>query len=241
MIQKTQAIVLRPIKYGEANLIVHGYSEHYGRLSFFAQNVRSKNSRMKANLFQPLHILDIEMYYKNKPQLQRIKEARNAWPYRSLFDDYRKRSMGLFLAELLYRCIQEQEPNPDLYHFITNNLKIFDLKERGLANFHLYFMLQLTKYLGFYPQNNYDQYNPYFNGLKGQFTPFTPIHKHYLEKKESTAFSKLLQYSENQHESLSLDRDTRLKLLYGLLDFYYIHNEGMGHVNAFEILKETFR
>jgi DNA repair protein RecO (recombination protein O) len=241
MISRTRAIVLHHIKYGDTSIIVHTYTEAYGRISFMVQGIRKKNSRIKVNIFQPLYILDLEVYYKQKRQLQKIKEARNACPYQTIPYDYRKRSMALFLAELLYRCLQEEEGHPDLYHFIENNLRIFDLKEKGLSNFHLYFMIHLTKYLGFFPQDNFDESNIYFNSLKGYFTPFKPNHHHFLDQPESYLFHRLLQWSDNQHEDLKLERPGRMRLLHGLLDFYYLHNQAMGHINSYEILKETFR
>lgn len=241
MIHKTQALVLHHIKYSDTSIILHAYTEAYGRVGFMIQGVRKKNTRMKIGLFQPLFILDLEMYYKEKRQLQKIKEARIAQPYQSIPHDYRKTSMALFLAELLYKTLQEEEPNAGLYQFIVNHLRVFDLKKQGLANFHLYFMGQLTKYLGFFPQNNFGGTHIYFDSNKGQFTPFKPRHNHFLEKPESEIFHTLLQHSGNQHEDLKIPKASRLKLLHTLLDFYYLQNPGIKHINSFEILKETFR
>jgi len=238
---KTQALVLHHIKYGDTSIILHAYTEAFGRVGFMIQGVRKKNSRMRIGLFQPLCILDMEMYYKEKRQLQKIKEARIAHHYQSIPHDYRKTSMALFLAELLYKTLQEEEPNAELFQFIVNHLQIFDLKKQGLANFHLYFMTHLTKYLGFFPQNNFGSSYTCFDSNKGQFTPFKPHHNHFLEKPESEIFHTLLQHSGNQHQALAIPKASRLKLLHALLDFYYIHNPGMGHINSFEILKETFR
>jgi len=241
MIHKTQALVLHHIKYSDTSIILHAYTNTYGRLGFMVQGVRKRNSRMKIGLFQPLSILDLEIHYKEKRQLQKIKEARNAHPFQSIPHDFRKTSMALFIAELLYKTLREEEPNTDLFHFITNHLRVFDLKKEGLANFHLFFMTHLTKYLGFFPQNNFDESNKYFDSNKGCFTPFKPHHNHFLEKPESQFFHTLLQHSPTQHEELVIPKASRLKLLHALVDFYYRHNTGMGHINSFEILKETFR
>jgi len=241
MIHKTRALVLHHIKYSDTSIIMHAYTEAYGRLSFMVQGVRKKNSRMKIGLFQPLSILELDMYYKEKRQLQKIREARNACPFQSIPHDFRKTSMALFLAELLYKTLREEEPNADLFHFIVNHLRVFDLKQKGLANFHLFFMAHLTKYLGFFPQNNFDDSNVYFDSNKGYFTPFKPHHVHFLEKPESEFFHILLRHAPDQHEELSIPKTSRLKLLHAMVDFYYLHNTAMGHINSFEILKETFR
>lgn len=242
MIDTTEAIVLHHFKYSDTSIILHAYTRNYGRLSFMLQGVRKRNSRIKINLFQPLYILELEMYYKEKRQLQKVKEARNAYPYQSIPHDYRKTSMALFVAEMLYKCLREEEPNPELFAFISHHLRIFDLKKQGLANFHLYFMARLTKYLGFFPHNNFDATSaPYFDGKKGHFTAFPPKHHHHLEKEESALLSQLLSLSENQHEELEISRNRRIKILHALVNFYYLHIPGMGHINSFEILKDTFR
>lgn len=241
MIHKTQALVLHHIKYSDTSIIVYTYTRAFGRMSFLVQGARKKNSRMKAGLFQPLFILDLDMYYKEKRQLQKIKEARNAHPYQSIPHDYIKTSICLFLAEILYKSLREEEPNPELFEFITSHMRVFDLKKQGLANFHLYFMTHLTKYLGFFPRNNYNESNTCFDSNKGYFTPFKPHHNHYLEKPESEFFHTLLHYDSSQHQHLEIPRESRLKILHALLDFYYLHTPGMGHIQSFEILKETFR
>ena len=241
MIQKTQALVLHHIKYSDTSIIMHAYTEAHGRISFMVQGVRKKNSPMKIGLFQPLFILDLEVDYKQKRQLQKIREARNAHPFQSIPHDFRKTSMALFIAELLYKTLREEEPNPDLFHFLVNHLLVFDLKEKGLANFHLFFMTHLTKYLGFFPHNNFDASNLYFDCHKGYFIPFKPHHNHFLEKPESEFFHTLLQHAPRQHEELTIPKTSRLKLLHALVDFYTLHNPGMGHINSFEILRETFR
>ncbi|MBS3806031.1 MAG: DNA repair protein RecO [Bacteroidales bacterium] len=241
MIHKTRALVLHHIKYSDTSIIMHAYTEAYGRLSFMVQGVRKRNSRMKIGLFQPLSILDLEIQYKEKRQLQKIREARNAHPFQSIPHDYRKTSMALFMAELLYKTLREEQPDPDLFHFLMNHLRVFDLKKKGLANFHLFFMTQLTKYLGFFPHNNFDESNVYFDSNKGCFIPFKPHHNHYLEKPESEFFHALLRHSPDQHEERIIPKSSRLKLLHALVDFYYLHNPAMGHIHSFEILRETFR
>ena len=64
MIRKTRGIVLHTIKYGETSLVLHCYTEQYGRQTYMAKGVRKSRRNNRSNLFQPLFLLDFEIYYK---------------------------------------------------------------------------------------------------------------------------------------------------------------------------------
>lgn len=241
MLTKTQAIALHHIKYSDTSAILTAYTEAFGRISFMLQGIRRKNSKMNLNLFQPLFLSHLEVYYKQQRELQKIKEASNAYPFQSIPYDYRKRTIALFIAEVLYKTLQEEESKPDLFGFLFNHIKMLDIKEKGLGNFHLYFLVHLTKYLGFFPRNNYSSSLSYFDMQNGKFTSLKPFHNHFLGLPNSAHLHELLKPSGKQHQELQIKRENRLQILHALLDFYYLHISGMGHIKSFEILKETFR
>ena len=105
MLEKTKAIVLQKIKYGDTSLICQVYTENFGRKSFLFKGVRTKKSRHKANLLQNLFILNFEFYYKEGRDLFLVKEFSNAisfvdFPYNPV-----KSSQALFLSEILSKCL----------------------------------------------------------------------------------------------------------------------------------------
>ena len=59
------------------------------------------------------------------------------------------------MAEVLYRVIREEEPNPMLAQFLMNSIQYMDALEEPLPDFHIIFMFQLSRHLGFFPQNNF--------------------------------------------------------------------------------------
>ena len=185
MIQSTRGIVLHSFKYGETGIICNIYTETHGKVAFLVQGARKHKAKLKANLFQPFFLLDLEIYYKEKRQLQKIKEARNAHPFETILYDNSKRSIAIFLAEVLNKTVQTEEADPQLFEFIYNHIKILDIKEKGLANFHLSFLIQLTKFLGFYPQNNFNAENKFFDFKHGFFTKIKHLQKHHFDEKKS--------------------------------------------------------
>ncbi|MBU8892996.1 MAG: DNA repair protein RecO [Bacteroidales bacterium] len=240
MIHKTRGIVLHYIKYSETSVIVTIYTESYGRQSYIINGVRSKKAKIKANILQPLFLLDMEVYHKPKNDIQRVKEIQNAYIFFSLPFDLRKSTLAIFIAEILYRTIQEQEPNKELFEYLYNSVQMLDLKEEGLSVFHIYFLLHLSKYLGFFPNNNYSEQNCYFDLKAGTFKQIKPVHTFCLAKDLSLLFSCLLDFSENQHESLTINYSNRIELLEKILEYYSLHSEGVSDIKSLSVLREVF-
>lgn len=99
MLEKTRAIVLNSLKYGESQMIVDMYTEGRGRLSFIQRIPRQGRGGIKKQYFQPLTILDIEFDYRATQRLHKLRSAAVAFPFRSLPFDMAKLSIALFVAE----------------------------------------------------------------------------------------------------------------------------------------------
>ena len=218
MLVNTQAIVLSAIKYSEADLIVCCYTEKDGIKSYLLRNIlKAKRAKLKPSLFQPLTQLELIATHKNKGTLEFIREAKVKVPYKTLHTDIVKSGMVLFLAEIFKTCIREEEQNPELYHFIQNSLLWLDENE-SIANFHIFFLLQLSNYLGFYP--NASQIDlPYFNVLEGKFqavkTDQYCVEGHILEN-----FQNFLNIDLESLDSIKLSKISRAAVLELVLNYY---------------------
>ena len=151
MLYKVRGVVLHHIRYRESSAIVHIYTDQFGRQTFMAHSIRGKKAKFRSNLLQPLTLLELEMYHKEKREIQQLKEIHNYIPYTSIPVDPYKSSQAMFLSEILYKVLREEEPNPDLYDFLEHGLQFLDVADQHTVNFHLLFLVQLTRYLGFYP------------------------------------------------------------------------------------------
>ena len=146
---KTRAIVLSSIKYQEKSLIVKCFTQSDGLKSYFIQSAfSSKKSQQKIAYFQPLNILEIDANHKNKGTLEHIKEVKIAYNYQSISLDFTKNAMVFFLSEMLHHAILEEEKNDNLFAFLETSLMWLDTHETN-SNFHLFFLVELTKFLGF--------------------------------------------------------------------------------------------
>src|SRR5690554_7157628 len=168
MIVKKKAIFFFAIKSSEANFIVCCLTKTDELSSYLLQNIlKSKKSKIKASYFQPLTQLELVATHKNKGSLEFIREAKVAMPYQSLHTDMMKTGLVMFLSEMLKNCIREEEANPELYSFLERSFLWLDEND-SVANFHIQFLLQLSHYLGFYPDASRAEL-PYFNMIEGNF------------------------------------------------------------------------
>lgn len=240
MISKTRGIVLHHIKYSESSVIATVYTEQFGRQAYMINGVRGKKSKIKANILQPLYLLEMEVYHKSTRELQRVKELQNAYIFNHLPYDLKKSTVALFVAEILYKAIREQEPHPELFNYLYHSVQMLDIKEKGLANFHIYFLIHLTKYLGFFPNHNYSATHQYFDLKTGVFNQIKSKHDLTLNKEESEIFNQMLTFSANQYENINIDYKLRMQLIEKILKYFELHHEGVSNIKSFNILKEVF-
>ncbi len=233
---KTQAIVLSAIKFQEKSLIVKCFTQSDGLKSYFIPSAfSSKKSNQKIAYFQPLNILEIEANHKNKGTLEHFKEVKLAYTYQNINTDIIKSSMVLFLSEVLHNSIFEEERNEDLFAYIETSLMWLDTHD-SISNFHLIFLLQLTKFLGFYPQIQETE-AAYFEMIDGVFSPFQGTSC--LNEHETQLLKKLIQlrFEDAQKNFHKEERQVLLKII---LEYYSIHLQGFKKPNSLEVLKEIF-
>jgi len=240
MLHKTRGIILRQIKYSENSIIVQVYTELFGRQSYIVSGVRSKKSKNKINIFQPLHIVEMEVYYKASREMQRISEVKSIVPLTSIPLDPLKSSQAIFLAELLLKSIREEEKDLNLFEFIINSIQLLDLTKENPANFHLVFMLKLSRFLGFSPHEGYNKIDNLFNLRSGSFCCSPPDHNEYLSKELTFIFQQLLNIPLKDFFIVILNSASRSKLMRNILDYYYLHIGGMSEIKSFTVLTEVF-
>ena len=148
---KTEAIVLHSFKYGESKMIVDTFTRTHGRLSFAVPLPRSAHSKLKKQYFQPLTLLNIDADIQQQSQLQKISEASIAAPLPSLLSDPSKLAIALFICEFLYHALRDEQQNEPLFEYVCTSIQWLDQRESDFANFHLVFLMHLSRFLGFYP------------------------------------------------------------------------------------------
>lgn len=236
MLVKTKAIVLSALRYQEKSLIVKCFTESEGLKSYYVRDAfTSKKSSQKTVYFRPLTILEIEASHKNKGSLEYFKEVKLAHPYYSISTDITKTTIAIFISEILHHCIKEEEKNQSLYSFLETALLWLDGHD-DVANFHLILLMEVTKFLGFYPDSSDNEYS-FFEMTEGIYVPYASVSC--LSAEESDLLKRLmtLKFDSGIKAFHVSERQQLLKIL---LDYYSFHLDGFRRPKSLDILKEVF-
>ncbi|MBP2834110.1 DNA repair protein RecO [Aquimarina sp. U1-2] len=235
----TKAIVVHSLRYGEADLIITLFTKTSGLRSYLQRGVlKSKKGKIRSSFFQPLMLLEIEAFHKNKGTLERIKEVKVGTHYKTLHTNLIKSSLVFFIADILKNAIQEEEENTELFNYLETAILWLDSND-GIANFHITFLIKLTQYLGFFPDTSTMEY-AYFNLQEGVFQPSETN----LYCQSGLAVSKLKEFLGTTFEAsmtIGLSKSTRSELLSMLLVYFELHLHGFKKPKSLSVLSEIFK
>jgi DNA repair protein RecO (recombination protein O) len=241
VIEKTRGIFIHAVKYSETSLIATIYTEHFGRQTFIINGTHGKHSSVKASLFQPLYLLDLEIYYKAGRDIQRLKNARISNPYSAIQFDIRKSSQVFFLAEILYKCLREEEPNADLFNFLYHSMSYFDLTLVGINDFHIWFLFKLTRFLGINPSSENSEISNFFDMQSAAFVSHEPVHNQFTDMHSTGLLSRLFDIGISSIDTLNYTSNERKIMLEKILEFYRIHFDHIGEIKSLAVLKEVLK
>ena len=142
MVFKTKGIVFRFTRFGESSIIVTIFTEQFGLQSYIVNGIRSKTSRSKIALFQPLTLLELVVYHRENANINRIKEVKCLYPYQSIQIDIVKSSVAMFITEVINKSIKEESHVSHLFEFLCSSLITLDTLVENSENFHLVFLIR---------------------------------------------------------------------------------------------------
>ncbi len=195
---------------------------------------------MRSSMFQPMTLLDMVVYHRPNSNIQHIREAGIAEPFHEISSDIRKSTIAIFLAEILIKSLREGEANEELFEFLSSSLRFFDMQSEGVENFHLFFLVKLSRYLGFHPQGEPQNMMAYFDLREGKFVMGQAPHTDQIEGNLGRELYMLTISSAGELHKLSMSKSMRNELLNALLLYYQIHQSGLGTIKSFEVLREVF-
>lgn len=240
MLVKTKGIVIRTVKYSESSLICDIYTQQLGLQTYIVSGVRQKKAKTSASLLQVMSILDLVVYNRENKEINRTKEIKPHYVYQSLPFELTKGAVGLFNAELVQKTVKESTPNAELYHFLEHSFISLDATPYSIANYHLFFMIHLSLYLGFMPSGEYVINQSYFDLKEGIFCTEEPIHRYFLTPEMSAVLYQIGQMSLEDSYRLNINRTVRQILLQKFIQYYQFRVEGFKGLNAMEVFGEIF-
>jgi DNA repair protein RecO (recombination protein O) len=219
VLHKTRGIVFRFVKFGETSIIANIFTEQFGLQGYMIKGVRTNSRKSKIALFQPLTLLDMVVYHKESGGIMHIKEVKCYHPWQFINADVRKASIAMFINEVLNKSVKEQSHAQEIFNFISDSLVSLDRMEHP-ENFHLMFLIGLSKYLGFGP-------NLVSEVLGGRM----------ITMEEELALAKLI--SSEYDTVIPMTYQQRQNILAVLLRFFQAHSDGFGEMKSIAVLKEV--
>lgn len=241
MLVTSRAIVLRAIRYNDDSIIADTFTESDGMVGFIVRISRVRNPSVRHTLFHPLALLDISWDDRARPSLRRPKAAQVSEPLRTITSDPRKTAIALFMAEFLQAALSSGDAGKELFQYVYSSVQWLDAGERGFANFHLVFLLHLTRFLGFAPNMEDRAEGKWFDLESGQFTAQRPLHPHALSPAEAARLPLLMRMDYATMHLFRFSGRERSELLAHIIEYYRLHVAGFPELKSPEVLRDLFR
>lgn len=240
MLTKTKAIVIKTIDYSENSVILKCFTEQYGLQSYLINGVKNKKGAIKPSHLMPLNLLELDVYHQLNKNLQRIKELKCQPILNNIHYDLLKSSIGIFMGEVLNKTIQaENQADKNLFEFLFTVIQYLDLTQQSLSNFPVYFMLQLSQYLGFNPKLNYSELNNSFDLEEGVFKPSLFGDIKVVEPHLAEYWFDLCKVNFDSFSQIEINKTHRNELLNHVMLYYKIHIEGFNELKSNKVLVEV--
>ena len=148
---KTEAVVLRSIRYGEADRILHLYTRERGRVGAIAKGVRRPKSRFGGRL-EPLFRVDLVLH-EGRGELATVTSASTVSAHPRLRDTREALQRATQACDAVLRLFDSQEPNQPAYNLLCNELQVLDERPEAASRAQaLSFRLKLLLAAGFMPE-----------------------------------------------------------------------------------------
>ncbi|MBU2047096.1 MAG: recombination protein O N-terminal domain-containing protein, partial [Bacteroidetes bacterium] len=108
MLHKTKGIVLKITDYAENSIIAKILTQKFGMQTYMINGVKKPKAKIRLNMLQPLHLLDMVVYHKPNGNMQRISDARSEPILQTIPYDILKSSLVMFINEMIYKSVKEQ-------------------------------------------------------------------------------------------------------------------------------------
>ncbi len=236
----TKAIVLNSFKYGDDKIIVNLLTEQKGRLSSIVSFPKSGKGKVKRQHFRPLTLLEVIIFEPGASKLYKIKDSRLLKPLVSISSNPYKLSISIFIADFLGSLKRFDERDKELFSYIENSILWLEEAEKNFSNFHIVFLLRLTRFLGFYPNTEGYKEGFFFDLRDGCFTFKEPLHKDFLNPEDANKINLILRMDFPTISIFKLSRNERNLLLDVILEYYRLHLSLKLEIKSLEVLKSLF-
>jgi len=150
MIVKTDAVVLKSMRYRDTSKIVTLYTRKFGKLAAIAKGARGMKNKFGASL-EPMTEVSLVLYKKEQRELQLISQCDILRPFKRIHGEMENMGAAMSVIELLNQVTHNEEENPALYRLLAGTLEALEPAIKNVHNFVYAFELRLASLFGFTP------------------------------------------------------------------------------------------
>ena len=235
----TAALVLHRTRYNDRYSIVHLYSREVGYIGTLVPESSSRKNAIREHL-RPLAEVELTLSLRAQRDLARVQEVHSLHPRHSGHMDAAKGAQAIFLSEFLYRVLAAtQTADSELYDYLASSLLLWEGLERGTANFHLCFLLQLLPYFGIAPEPPEESSwgrGLYFSLQEQCYLPHRTAYC--LTPEETIHLPLFLRMTYATMARFAYSRTQRGVILDYLLDYYRLHFHSFPPLKCLPILRQ---
>jgi DNA repair protein RecO (recombination protein O) len=231
MKQTDKGLVLNRFSYSETSLMIKCLTESNGLKSFLFQGAKKK----KGLVISPLMPIEFTYYQKEEHQLAKMTDARLTTSFQSIPFDPVKSTILFFEVDILTKVLHEGDKDSLVYDYILEELHWLD-SNNDLTNYPIYWLLYLSKTLGFYPHKIGDK-TPYFDLEEGEFSSVPPQNLQFKTGYEIELLSNLIPCNKSEILGYKIPKTIRKTIIHILLAYYKLHIPNFRNSNALEIIE----
>ena len=234
--RESRIIVLHLTKYGDRSLVVQALDSEKGRTGFFLRG--AGKGRAPQGQFHSLSILDITAA-RGKGDLEYLRESEHPYPLTAIRTDPYKGAVALFMGELLYRGVQDGAMDPEMFCFLEREITALDGTQGSVANFHICFLVDFCRALGFLPKDNYAAETPLFQPVTAEFTAEDTLADTWT-KEDSRLLHEILSKPREEAMALPLNRDRRGAFAQKMVEYLSYHLSLNLNIRSLKVLHDLF-
>lgn len=239
MIYRTKGIVLHTVDFSETSVIARIYTEQHGMKSYIFNGVRKAKAKFNPGLLQPLTIVELIAHQKEGREIQRVTELVGSPAFINIPYNVTKSSLAIFIAEVLNKSIREEEANENLFLFLIRNIELLEHTVNSCRQFHHYFLMQLTRQLGFFPHGEWNEEFFIFDMRDGIYLPAFPPYPEFITSQQAKLLWQITNADFENHHQIEMTSEARRELLSHILRYYELHTLHGAKINSHRILEEV--
>ncbi|MDE7402198.1 MAG: DNA repair protein RecO [Muribaculaceae bacterium] len=239
-VERLIGIVTDVLKHSDRHDVVSLYTRSHGRVALLAPAGNGKAARARRAAMMQLSVIETDVKFNANRDLQFLGRFSRPVLWRTIYFDPVKSAVAIFISEFLNQFLRQSPPDPQLFDFLVGAIDRLDKMERGVANFHLGFLVEFLDYAGIRPDLSDWQAGCWFDLRGGVASMLPPGHRDVIEPRNTAGLPILARMTTANAATFKFNGLQRRQFMSELLKYYAVHFPGIGSLKSPEILAEVF-